>query len=148
MKMKYLSIIMLLFFLSSYSCAEDNNDDKILRYFEVTDVLGTIDRQMVAYIEDIKYAYPDLSSKIIERREVKQAVEDYKREVITAWTQILKTKLSNEELSEMLAFIETPLGKKFIALQEKLGPEFDEVGSIANRNLNDKISRLLFKTER
>ena len=75
---------------------------------------------MEHYIDQLKYAYPNYKNETWNNKELKIATETYKKEVLNAWVNIMASQLTEKEVSELIDFMKTPLGKKFVKLQQKV----------------------------
>ena len=131
--------------ISSYAYADSTNSkvelvEKLMETYELTRTLSTFTS---TYTAEAKRLYNNVPNTFWESKEYSNAVKDYEETLWNGWRQAYIEYLTEEELKQILAFAETPLGKKFLMMQKNMEPIFTDIAGEANAKLNDKFAHLM-----
>jgi uncharacterized protein len=108
----------------SSNVQEIEKNNNIKRLFELTGV-NNISRQILSQLlNDYKSHYPEVPQKVWETI----AAELKSDEIIDQIIPIYNKYFTNEEIKQLIAFYQTPLGKKTIAVLPQISQESYEVG--------------------
>jgi hypothetical protein len=141
--MKKLTILLLLLANIALAAEDDKKYRLVREYMETADINKTVELYSKIYTSQAMIMYPDVPSSIWESKEYEIIIKKYVSDLYERWSKVYYQHLSIDELEELLAFLRTPLGKKFLSLQLKLEPVFAETSIRAAENADIELQRLL-----
>ena len=110
--MKKLLIITVLLF-SAYTYAESDNSkvDLVEKLMVEYELISTLSLYSTAYTTEVKRVYKHLPSSFWESKEYTKAINDYEKSMWDGWRQAYIDYLNEEELRELITFVESRTNK-------------------------------------
>ena len=144
--MKILNILLLALF-STIACS-DNGEEKMLlvnEYMQLSELNKTITLYSETYTSQAKRTYSYAPSTIWTSPEYGEIMLQYHADLWSSWAKVYYSHLSSDELKELIEFLTSPLGKKFLSLQLELEPIFTKASFSASSRVDNKLNELLKK---
>ena len=146
MKHQKLTSLLLVFIAMSASITQAQTKDELVdEYMALIGIEQVADTFVEGYFNELERIYPHLDCKTWSHTDFQNARKQYKQDLLLGWRDIYKNHLSLDELGEMIAFLETPTGQKFLSLTIKLDPLFADLSNQLGAALNDKMFALIDK---
>ena len=116
--------------------------DKVLAYFAATGVLDSIERQVQLTADELKRLYPTLPSAFWNDPAFASALLRFKQDLTDGFVQAAAANLTEQEINELLAFVQSDQGKRMVALQLRLAPLYERATVQPQQRFNDAFIEL------
>jgi len=134
--------LILLSLVAASACSDEvSKRDRILRYYEATGVLDSIDRSVVAMVRESRKIYAGYPAEFWAGHDA--LFRKYRTDLVEVYVQVADEHLSSRELDALLEFIETDLGKKYLDLNLRLEPLYDEGAAEAYGEFMGNMGKLV-----
>ena len=127
------------------SAAGDSKDEKARKYLELYGVVDSINRNTDSSMSDIKRHYSHLKPGFWKDERLDRMVETYKTRLFEEYVNVAVNTLTEEELDELFAFLNTDLGKKFLSIDARLRPLYDGAAAKVNSQFMDSLTKLMYE---
>ncbi|MBL1142820.1 MAG: DUF2059 domain-containing protein [Proteobacteria bacterium] len=135
--------ILLIAFITACSVSADPKQKLVDEYMEAMKINNTLKSFSSSYTLEAKRLYKDLPESFWTNDEYKKLIFDYEKALWEGWRAAYHKYLTEEELKELLQFLQTDLGKKFLRMQVEMEPIFTKVASNSAAILNDEFTLLI-----
>lgn len=138
-------IIIAFLIVAWFSCSSpaESKNDLVDQYMNVTNVDEIIKQYSYAYTAEAKRLYKNLPESFWSSKEYLKIIDEYENELWEDWKSVYNTKISENELKQLINFLKTDLGKKFLNIQKDTQPLFTKVALNAGGKLNDHFAELI-----
>ena len=143
--MKSTVITFLLTLFVSFSAFADQKLRLVDEYMKVAKLDDSLVHYKNAYTVEAKRLYKNVQYSFWNGQEYKKLMSDYEKNLWKGWRKAYYDYLTESELKELLAFLQTDLGKKFLQMNVDMGPMFSRVATDAGAVLNDDFDALMRK---
>jgi hypothetical protein len=103
---------------------EQEKISNIKKFLDVTDFKNTVKLEMMKFKDSFKTEYPQVPANFLDTFLDEFKLEEIGDELIPIYSKYF----TNEEIKGLIAFYETPLGKKTLILSLQIANEAGEIG--------------------
>jgi len=144
--MKTLLLSLLLIIVSLSCAASDEIKTKLVnKYLHASKHEQLLIEFDKSYTTEAKRLHPYLPKSFWSSNEYKTIINEYNKNLWAGWEKTYYNHLTKKELKELLNFLDTDLGQKFLRMQLELDPVYTEVTNKSVAILNDKFGHLIYE---
>ena len=141
--MKRTIIIFLVIFVAACSAEADQKLELVDQYMKVSKLDNVLVQFNVSYTTEAKRLYKNTPKSFWYSKEYKELMSSYEKSLWKGWREAYYNYLSEKELIELLSFLKTEIGAKFLKMQLEMEPIFTKVTAESVAVLNDDFSQLV-----
>jgi len=131
-------ILLVVFSCSSHADAVSKRE-KIVEYFRVTGVMDSIERNAELGIKMMRDRSPEADPAFWESEEFVNAISWWKSEYLEANVAVAMAHISEQEITDIVEFLKTQTGQRFLDITIRLQPYYDEANAKVLRGFNEKL---------
>ena len=142
-RVKVLTMLAISMLLEVSVAADGPSRADVLRYFESTQALASIARQVEAMRRESRKLYCEYPPEFWD--ELNELYAKYESDLIDAYVLVAMQNLTKEELDEILEFLQTESGQRYLELTNRLLPIFDQSISSVYEPFVSEFAKLAYK---
>ena len=132
---KIIFVFVLVFGINSFFVYSQTKNDDILKLLRISGTDKMADQMMDAIIPQFQQLIPDIPKAFWDRFRAKLNIDDLLYACIPAYSKYY----THEEIKQLIAFYESPLGKRMVEITPLLAKDTMEIGQKWGEKLGQEI---------
>lgn len=128
---------------STLAAGEEEKRDRVIEYFQLNGMMAMIERNSKLGVQEIRRQNPGLDPAFWDSDEFRAAIDWWEKAFLEANVSVAMKYISDEELEELFAFLNTDTGQKFVSSNLRLQPLYDEANAAVFGVFNDVLNNAI-----